>query len=105
MQKDTLIFLTSCHLIIIAEHSSTKKMDYHWENCIIRSNLNKAFANLNNHNLFLLFSDEINQITRLEIFPDFPKKSITSSGSLEFHEISKFFRFPGRVTTLNDELD
>ena len=70
-EKNTHIFLTAYHGI--------------------RPNLHKVFSNLSNHNLFLIFS--VKKLIGFKIFSDFPKKSMTFSGSSEFYDI--FFAFPG----------
>ena len=47
------------------------------------------------HNFFSIL-----KLNGFKIFPDIPKKFVTFPGSLEFHDIFRFSRFPGRVTTL-----
>ena len=47
------------------------------------------------HNFFSIL-----KLNGFKIFPDIPKKFVTFPGSLEFHDIFRFSRFPGRVATL-----
>ena len=79
------------YLITIAEHL--------W---ITLSTSNKTFANLSKHNLYF-FSDERHiELNGFKIFPDFPKK-ITFPGSSKFHDITRFSRFPDRVSTPKEQ--
>ena len=54
----------------------------------------------------LFFWCETNKIKRFKIFPRLSEKihdiSMTFSGSLEFHDISRFSKFPNRVATLRN---
>ena len=57
-KKHIFFLLVAFYLITIADHSEIKKMDFRCQICISQYTLHKAFANLSNHNLFVIFSDE-----------------------------------------------
>ena len=93
------------HFLAIAfASSSTKKMDYRWQNGIIWSTSHKAFANSSNHNLFLMFSDKrqikLSGFKFSSLSGKIHEFSMTFSASSQFHDTPRFSRFPDGIATM-----